>query len=288
MTTPNPCASEAHPVSSRSSWSSLLRRTLVYFALLYLAMLGILMVLEHRLIFRPTPADEEWQERTRFHKQDVWWTLESGEQIHAWWCPIQEPKWYLLYCHGNAGNLSFRDVFIDDWQKRVAAAVLIFDYPGYGHSSGRPSEKNCYAAGRAAYRWLREQGFPAERIVLFGESLGGGVATELALQEPHAALVLLACFTSIPDLAQEIFPFIPARWLVRTRFDNLARIRHYSQPLLILHGQRDELIPPHHAQRLYEACPSRHKKLILVPGHDHNSVGFAAIYDAIREFLDSL
>jgi len=274
--------------ASRFSWPGLLRRTLLYFALLYLALLGILMMLENRLIFRPTPASEEWYERVGFAKQDLWLDTDTGERIHAWWCPGEAPRWYVLYCHGNAGNLSFREPFIDSWQKRVHAAVLIFDYPGYGHSPGRPNEKNCYASGWAGYRWLRQQGFPPQRIVLLGESLGGGVAVELALHEPHAALVLLATFTSIPDIAQEIFPFVPARWLVRTRFDNLKKIRQYQGPLLLIHGQQDTLIPPAHSQRLYDACPSAHKKLLLVPNHDHNSLGFAPVYDVIREFLESL
>lgn len=273
--------------SQRRTWLGILRRCLLYFALLYLALLGFLMMLERSLIFRPTRAEEEWYDRTSFAKQDVWLDLSTGERIHAWWCTSSKSQWYVLYCHGNAGNLSFREPLIDLWLKRVGAAVLIFDYPGYGRSPGRAHEKNCYASGHAAYQWLRRQGISPERIVLFGESLGGGVAVELAISEPHAALVLLATFTSIPDIAQEIFPFVPARWLVRTRFDNLRKIRQYSGPLLVIHGQQDTLIPPQHAQRLFEACPSSQKKLLLVPGHDHNSIGFASIYDVIREFLES-
>jgi hypothetical protein len=152
---------------SRLTWGALLRRSLVYFALLYLTMLGLLMLLEGTLIFRPTRAEEEWFDRPGFVKQDVWLDLESGERIHAWWCPLASASWFVLYCHGNAGNLSFRSGTIERWQNRVGASVLIFDYPGYGHSSGRPNEKNCYASGLAAYRWLREQGVAAERIVLF-------------------------------------------------------------------------------------------------------------------------
>jgi fermentation-respiration switch protein FrsA (DUF1100 family) len=273
---------------SRLTWGALLRRSLVYFALLYLLMLGLLMLLEGTLIFRPTRAEEEWFDRPGFDKQDVWLDLESGERIHAWWCPLPSASWFVLYCHGNAGNLSFRSGTIERWQNRVGASVLIFDYPGYGHSSGRPNEKNCYASGLAAYRWLREQGVAAERIVLFGESLGGGVAVELAVHQPHAALVLLATFTSIPELAQEIFPFVPARWLCRTRFDNLSKLRQYTGPLLLIHGENDTLVPPHHSQRLFDACPSQRKKLLLVSGHDHNSVGFAAIYGGIRAFLDNI
>jgi len=283
-----PVENHSSVVRSQLTWGALLRRSLVYFALLYLTMLGLLMLLEGALIFRPTRAEEEWFDRPGFAKQDVWWNLESGERIHAWWCPLAGASWFVLYCHGNAGNLSFRSGTIERWQNRVGASVLIFDYPGYGRSSGRPNEKNCYASGLAAYRWLREQGVAAERIVLFGESLGGGVAVELAIHQPHAALVLLATFTSIPELAQEIFPFLPARWLCRTRFDNLSKLRQYTGPLLLIHGEDDTLVPPHHSQRLFDACPSQQKKLLLVPGHDHNSVSFAAIYGGIRAFLDHI
>src|SRR5262249_37012499 len=143
----------------------------------------------------------------------------------------------LLFCHGNGGNLSHRAWEIGEWQRRLGDSVLIFDYPGYGRSDGKPSEQGCYAAADAAYQWLLEEKHVApEQIVIYGGSLGGAVAVELALRHDHRALVLQDTFTSIPDMAQHQYPWLPARWLVRQQFDSLAKIGQCRRPVFIAHG----------------------------------------------------
>src|SRR5262249_23613263 len=143
----------------------------------------------------------------------------------------------VLYCHGNAGNLSHRGEGVLRWHQLLGQSVLIFDYPGYGRSEGKPSEAGCYAAADAAYAWLTEtKKVLPQDLLIYAGSLGGGVAVALASRRPHRALVLVGTFTSIPDMAQRQFPWLPARWLVRNRFDNLGKIGRCTRPVFLAHG----------------------------------------------------
>ena len=136
----------------------------------------------------------------------------------------------MLFCHGKGANLSHQQHNIEVLRQTLSESVLVFDYPGFGRSEGQPNEAGCYAAADAAYEWLAQR-VPAQRIVLFGESLGGGVATDLAVRQPHGALVLVKTFSSLPEVAQHRFPVVPALWMVRNRFDNLAKIGKCSSPI---------------------------------------------------------
>lgn len=189
----------------------------------------MLLTLENWLLYHPKSHDRCWREPPpALHVEDVELTAPDGVPLHAWWT---EPEGWrpadgaMLYCHGNAGNVSARGGHLAAWQTRMNQAVLIFDYPGYGRSGGRPSEAGCYAAADAALDWLTAvRGAPAERVVVLGRSLGAGVAVDLAARRTHRALVLYSPFTSFPDLAQEKCRWLPARRLLRNRFDNLAKI----------------------------------------------------------------
>src|SRR5262249_4466588 len=148
---------------------------------------------------------------------------------------------------------------------------------------GKPSEAGCYAAADAAYDWLAGR-CPPERIVLFGESLGGGVATDMALRKPHAALVLVRTFTSIPDMAQRLLPFLPARWLARQQYDNLAKIGRCPRPVYITHGDCDGTIPFAHSERLFAAAPQP-KRFFTMKGADHNDPFPADFRSDLRSFV---
>jgi fermentation-respiration switch protein FrsA (DUF1100 family) len=247
----------------------------------------LLLFLENRLLYHPVRGDEEWHPPPNALVQDI--ELEAaGAKLHAWWCP--PPEWdtargAMLYCHGNAGNLSNRADAIADWQQERGEAILIFDYPGYGRSDGKPSEAGCYAAGEAAYDWLVENQHVAPgRLILLGRSLGGGVATHLAVQSPHRALVLISPFTSVPDMAQKQFPWLPGRWLVRNRFDNLARIEDCHEPLFIAHGTDDGLVPFTQAETLFAAA-NEPKYLFPMTGVGHNAPLGREFYLRLRDFL---
>jgi fermentation-respiration switch protein FrsA (DUF1100 family) len=238
----------------------------------YIGVIIVLLFLETRLLFHPTRANEEWISPPNSRVEDVFPQSRDGIRIHAWWCPTADwspDKGALLYSHGNAGNLSHRADAIASWQRYLGISVLIFDYPGYGRSEGKPSEAGCYSAGEAAYDWLVEQKhISRERILLYGGSLGGGVAVELASRRPHRALVLVKAFTSVADAAQEVYPWLPARWLVRNRFENLAKIGRCTQPIFIAHGTSDRVIRFSHSERLFAAA-NEPKRFHAMPGADH-------------------
>jgi len=267
-----------------------LLRWLVLFGVVYAVLVLVLMFFERSLIFHPTTERQRWTAPADVGSvEDVWLTLPDGIRVHAWHCSRTDASWHVLYCHGNAGNLSDRQPLIRALQQFCNASVFIFDYPGYGKSNGRPTEASCYAAGRTAYRWLREEKrIPPTRLILYGESLGAAVATELAANSPHAALVLVSPFTSIPDMAQAVFPFLPARWLVRTRFDNQARIKGYYGPMLIVHGTADEVVPFEQGRILFNSCPSSAKQFLPIAGGDHNSLPLAAVFQGVHQFLAGL
>ncbi len=244
--------------------------------------------LENLLVYRPRRHSADWRPPPDGHVEDVVVPLPDGTHIHAWWCPVEgwEPgRGAMLYCHGNAGNLSHRGAGIGHWQRELGQAVLIFDYPGYGKSEGRPTEAGCYAAADAACDWLvQAQQIPAERLLLYGGSLGGGVAVDLAARRPHRALLLLATFDSMPGVAQQLYPWLPVRWVMRNRFDSVTKIRNCRRPVFIAHGDRDRLIPPALGRRLFEAA-NEPKSFFTLQGRDHHDPPGADFWEALREFL---
>jgi hypothetical protein len=262
-----------------------MRRPLMILGGSYLGVVLVLLLLENALVFRPTKAAEDWQTPPSPEVQDVDLKAQDGNAIHAWWWPVPGARGALLYCHGNAGNLSHRGPGLADLRERLGEAVLIFDYPGYGKSSGRPNEQSCYRAAEAAYDWLvKTQKIDPENIILYGGSLGGGVAVELASKRKHRALVLVSTFTSAPDVAQNLYPWLPVRWLMRNRFDSLSKIGQCRKPVFITHGTADALIPFALGKRLFEAA-NEPKMFFQVDGGDHNSALPAACYDKLRDFL---
>lgn len=255
--------------TSSPRWRRYLLRGLIALGAIYLLLVGGLLAFEDRFVFRPNARGGQWVAPPEsLPVEEVWLESAEGQDIHAWWCPQPGANGAVLFCHGNAGNLSQRSGDIQKVRDGLNASVLIFDYPGFGRSGGAPSEAGCYGAADAAYDWLTTR-VPAERIVLFGQSLGGGVATDLASRRPHRALVLFKTFTSIPDVAFSQYPFLPTSWLLRNRFENLQKIDRCRQPLFIAHGDCDRLIPLTQAERLYEQAPGP-KQFLLLPGCGHN------------------
>jgi fermentation-respiration switch protein FrsA (DUF1100 family) len=238
------------------------------------------MAFEDRLIYFPTRGG-----RVQGAGEDVALRSADGVHLHARYLAGDASASTLLYFHGNAGNLGERSDLLE-YFAGLGVAVLALDYRGYGQSEGVPSEAGLYADARAAYDWLRER-TPAERIVLMGESLGGGPACELAATVPIGGLILLATFTSVPDMAAHFYPWLPARWLVRTRFDNLSKIARVRAPKLFVHSRLDEVVPFEMGQRLFSAA-AEPKQALWLERSSHNAlflVEESQLQAALREFL---
>ena len=167
--------------------------------------------------------------------------------------------------------------------------VLALDYRGYGQSQGEPSEAGLYLDAEAAYAWLVQR-VPPHSIVLFGESLGGGLATYLAVEREVGALVLLSTFTSVPDMARRLFPFLPVQLVVRTRFNNLERIARVAVPKLVIHSRLDESVPVRMAERLYAAArPPKVALWLQRAGHNGAFTRDGeALLAGLRRFLSDL
>ena len=209
----------------------------------------------------------------------------GGVRLKGWWIHGAGRK-ALLFFHGNAGNVSHRLERVRILVESLGLDVFLVDYRGYGESSGKPNEEGLYADGEAISRAAAERGFPPDRIVLFGESLGCAVAIETALRHPCLALILETPFLSIAALARVIYPFLPV-FLIRTRFDNEAKIARVTVPKLIVAAERDEVVPPGHARRLFElAVPP--KDFYMIPGATHNDTyvaGGRQYVEKWKEFL---
>lgn len=276
------------PAFWERSWKHRFGRITIYLAVAYVAILVTLLLLEDQFLYGPRRV-HLGKPPAGVAVENVEMTSRRGERIHAWWSKAKAwrpEQGAVLLCHGNGGNLSHRGRMLTHWIKEIGVAVLIFDYPGYGKSSGEPSEDGCYAAGEAAYDWLHQSAkVPAERILLYGGSLGGGIATNLAERRPHWALVLVAAFTSFPDMAETRFPWLPGRWLVHNRFDNLDKIAQCRGPIFIAHSPQDGLIPFEQGKRLYAAAPEP-KRFFALLNRRHKDMPHAAFYPALRDFLD--
>jgi fermentation-respiration switch protein FrsA (DUF1100 family) len=263
---------------------------LLHAARVYAVVVCVLLLLEDRLLYAPSGVSHWAQPRAGLNPQDVTLASADGTPIHAWWLVPQgwrPDDGAFLFCHGNGGNLSWRQGALTPWHRQHRQAVLVFDYPGYGKSGGSASEAGCYAAADAAYDWLTgEQKVSPQRLVVWGGSLGAGVAVELAVRRPCRALLLVAPFTSFPDEAQARFPWVPGRWLVRNQFNNLAKIPNLRVPLFIAHDRRDGLIPFSQGERLFAAAPEP-KQLFATDRRIHNDQPAGdEVWPAFQAFLD--
>jgi fermentation-respiration switch protein FrsA (DUF1100 family) len=271
------------------SWTILAGAVLIYGGILVL-----LRVYESRLIYFPGPERRLVAPPPSLGLpiQRVEITTEDAVKLAGWVIPAESPSsLWLLVCHGNAGNLSEFDRPVHyAGLRQLGLNLLAFDYRGYGESGGAPSEAGLYRDADAAYRYLTNQrGIPGDRIVIFGHSLGSAVAVDLASRVPSAGLILEGAFTSATDRGQELYPYIPVRWIAKSRFSSVDKIARMTVPKLFLHAKGDEVIPLAHGRRLYEAASPPKTFVELRGGHgDAFDVDSAKYFGSIANFLATL
>ncbi len=256
------------------------------FVLVATFLVVVLMIFEEAFIFFPAryPAGD-WQPQGT-PVEDAWFEAHDGTRIHGWYLPHENPRATVLFCHGNAGNLSHRIGTLGVLHDHVGVSVLIFDYRGYGRSEGKPNETGILADARAARAWLAQRaGIEETEIVVLGRSIGGAVAVDLAC-DGAKALVLESTFTSLPDMAARLYPFLPVHTMMRTRLDSLGKIEAYDGPLLQSHGDADTIVPLELGRRLFDAA-NEPKQFIVLPGLDHNDPQPWQYYDQLIRFLES-
>lgn len=257
-------------------------------AALYGALVGGLYLFQRDLLYVPDTSRPSAARAAVPGLAEVTLTTADGLQLLAWHVPAPPGRPTVLYLHGNGGHIGYRAERL----RLFAAArygVLLVEYRGYGGNPGSPSEEGFHADGEAALAYLAGRGVMPSRIVFYGESLGTAVAVRLAAESaargaPVAALVLEAPFTSIADVAQHHYPFVPARHLVKDRFDSAARIAAVKSPVLVLHGERDSVVPVEFGRALFAAAVEPKRGWFSREG-DHATILDAAAFRAIEAFL---
>jgi len=260
--------------------------------------LGALVVLflmfrwfEHSQVYHPYRQLEGSPAELGRAFEDVRFKTDDGVELHGWFFPADtnssRAHLAFLLCHGNAGNISHR-LGMSGALLKTGASVFLFDYRGYGQSEGQPGEQGTYRDAQAAHAWLRQKGFHGESIVAFGESLGGGVASELGLRETLGGIVLQSTFTSIPDLGKELFPWLPVRWLSSITYDTRTKLPRVNVPVLVMHSRADDLIRFHHAEKNFAVANEPRIFCELRGSHNDAAWEQKAFQEAIEKLIGAV
>ncbi len=257
-------------------------------AIAYLAVIVFLVASETRLVYPGKPYSEADWSSADFAFEEVWFESPDGNKLNGWFMPHSQPRFHILVCHGNAENVA---TVSRNWAKRLSreleANVFVFDYRGFGLSKGTPNELGVIADATAARNWLcqRLQITPAE-IVYYGSSLGGGVAIAVAAEQPCQALILDRTFDQITNAAANRYPWIPVYWLMRNRYDSMARIPNCTMPTFVSHFVDDDIIAWSQGRRLYDASPALIKEFYSMPGGHHLQALPDDYWHALRLFMN--
>lgn len=247
-------------------------------------------MLERTFIYFPEPGQGANPGDLGLPYEEVWLTASDGVRLHGWLVPGRREA-ALLWLHGNAGNIENRLENLRQMHERLGVTVLLFDYRGYGRSSGSPSEQGLYRDAEAALRYLEgRDDVNADRIVYFGRSLGAAVAVELATRRAPSGLILESAFPSLMFMARAHYPYVPTaivRAVIGEEYDSASKVGSLHVPLLLIHGEQDEIAPLEGGKRLYEAAKEP-KELFTLPDAGHNDTyitGGQRYFDALERFL---
>ena len=257
---------------------------LIAISLLYILLMGFFWLFEPSFIFFPDYPSRKLQSVAVPH-EDIYLTTVDGVSLHGWIIRSEHPStvWMIMF-HGNAGNISGREEYYVG-MRALGMNVVAIDYRGYGKSGGKPNEAGLYKDAIACYDFLiREFRVDANRIVVFGHSLGSAVASYLAAERSVGALIVEGALTSVAEMGQELYPFLPVRLLVCNTFDSMTHMGRISCPVLFLHAREDEIIPIKHGRRLYERVEAE-KSFVELSRHHNDAFLDAAYFPAVQNFL---
>ncbi|HEY0183154.1 MAG TPA: alpha/beta hydrolase [Rhodopila sp.] len=250
----------------------------------YATAVGLLALLQRRLLYIPETSRPDLTATGIMVARELTVRTESGLDLLAWHAaPDGGSQPVVLYLHGNGGHIGYRASRLAELSS-YGWGVLLLEYRGFGGNPGTPTETGLYEDARAAYSTLRQLGIAARRIVLWGESLGSGVAVHLASEVEVGAVLLESPYTSITAVAQKRFPFVPVAWLLRDRFDLISRIGAVHAPVLMMTGGRDSVVPPAMGQAVFAAA-NQPKVFWLAPEAGHNDLARAGAFTTVRSFI---
>lgn len=259
----------------------------------YCAMLLFVFLTQKGMVYMPSREMEATPADVGVEYEDVFLNNRNGTRIHGWYIPYPDASYAVLFCHGNAGNISHRLETVKILRS-IGVSALFFDYSGYGKSAGSPSEKATEADARAAWDWLVGKGYTPERILLHGRSIGGGVAVSLAHELAEegtspAGVVLESTFTSITDMGARHYPWLPVRLLSRYRYDSIAKVAQLEAPALFVHSRSDEIVPFALGRALYEAYGGPKEFVEIRGSHNSGYLDSGPIYmNGLEAFIHGL
>ncbi len=271
-----------------STWS-VVKGVILAAGAIYIALVILLTLFQSRMIYFPTSGIDMTPSYIGLDYDEVDFIADDDVELNGWFIPKEDHIGVLLFCHGNAGNISHRLESIRIFHD-LGLSVFIFDYRGYGKSMGKLSEKGTYLDIEAAWGYLTESKMikPLD-IIVFGRSLGGSIAAYIAKEQDPGALILESAMTSVPDVAARIYPFLPVRLLARFKYNTIDYIREISCPVLIIHSPDDEIIPYENGQKLFAAAKEPKRFLQLSGGHNEGFMMTGERYtDALREFFEKM
>lgn len=220
----------------------------------YLLLVILMYLLQSQMVYHPQKSISYTPNDVGLSYEDVTFATEDGLDLHGWYVPTANTDLTVLYFHGNAGNISGRMQTIQ-LLHNLGLNVFIFDYRGYGKSLGRPSEQGTYKDARAAWNYLvSEKALENDQIVIMGRSLGGAVASWLAVLKKPAATILESTFIAAADLGADLYPWLPVRFIIQYDYNTLENIKQIRSPLFIAHSRDDEIVPYDHGKKLFEAA----------------------------------
>ncbi len=247
--------------------------------------------IEDRFIYHPSSDIVQTPLEVGLPFEDLYFSTSDGVRLHGWFIPHASARATVVWFHGNAGNISHRVENIKLLHDKVRVNIFIFDYRGYGRSAGSASEQGIYEDSVAALTLVQNRlGVEAKNLILFGQSLGAAVATEMAGRCRCQGLILEAPFTSIRDMAKTVFPFLPVGLLLQTKFDVVETIARVNVPLLVLHGDRDDVVPFEQGRKVFSTAHAP-KEFYTIAGATHNDtyrVGGDAYFERLRVFIESV
>lgn len=264
----------------------LLAPFLIAGTVIYLLIAVFLFFSQNSMLYHPRQGLRETPASIGLAFETVEFETTDNVKLVGWYVNAINARGVVLFCHGNAGNMSGRLGSVSRFVS-LDLDVFIFDYRGYGNSAGEPHEEGIYRDVDAAWRYLTEvRGVEPDSIVVFGRSLGGAVAAWLAQTRPTGGVILESTFTSVPDMGAERYPFLPVRLLALSDYNTVEAIRQVHRPILVIHSRSDELIPFSHGERLFENANEPKYFLEIHGSHNYGFVASGEVYqNGLQEFL---
>jgi fermentation-respiration switch protein FrsA (DUF1100 family) len=261
-------------------------------AVLFIAYLGwgvVLYIMQPRFLYCPVREVASTPDGLELDFEDVVFKSADGLKLSGWYIPAKNSKLTVLFCHGNGGNMMHRLDSIDIFHG-LGLNCFIFDYRGYGESQGKPSEEGTHLDAEAAYKWLTEEKkTPADNVIIFGRSLGGSIAAQLATKVKAGALIIESTFTSYVDMGKKFYPYMPVRWFARFSYRTIDFVKDVHCPVMLIYSRNDELVPFEFGSELYEAANEPKEFVEIFGNHNDGFLVSGEIYkEAWTEWLKFL